>query len=357
MFCITQLFFFFSQVRPSPDNLATGCLSEDVRNRNIRKVETNARIAFVVWIIEICANICIIIAWAVVYGKTTFATLTINMVWYYLILPHTFLMNTSHNKELIVDNGWKTTIRNALSLPMAFKLKNFTQNTKETQYFGDSKQEDPSKIFTISKSKICNQTRLEQPSSFMMGAHRATTSNGVTDSNTNKSQRPILVHDSSSDTTYSEIIRHNLGHRLYYGEQILDRMMNNIMLEESYLHFFQELLKFEETLKVEGSTSEVFHITELNDLPKVKFGKVKCHQMKQTTDSFVYENKKNIFLNGSNNASHEDAEFKTNFILPQSERIDLRRKILKDFHVFCTNEELYNDFLNNLINLEENFIE
>ena len=64
--------FFFSQVRPSPDNLATNCLSQDVRNRNIRRVETNARVAFVVWILEICANICIIIVWAVVYGKTTF---------------------------------------------------------------------------------------------------------------------------------------------------------------------------------------------------------------------------------------------------------------------------------------------
>ena len=357
MFCITQLFFFFSQVRPSPDNLATGCLSEDVRNRNIRKVETNARIAFVVWIIEICANICIIIAWAVVYGKTTFATLTINMVWYYLILPHIFLMNTSHNKELIVDNGWITTIRNALSLPMAFKPYNFTQSIQQVRYFGDFKQEDSSKIFTISNSKISYQTRGKHSGSLIVRGHGITSSNGITDSNTNKSPRPILVHQSSSETTCSDNMRHNRGHRLYVGEQILDRMMNNIMLEESYLHFFHELLKFEEILKVEGSTGREFHIAELNDLPKVKVEKVKCHQMKQTTDSFVCGNKNNIFLNGSNNASHEDVELKANFILPQSERIELRRKILKDFHVFCTNEELYNDFLNSLINLEENFIE
>ena len=48
-------------------------LSKDVRNRNIRKVETNARVAFVIWIMEFGANICIIIVWAIVYRKTTFA--------------------------------------------------------------------------------------------------------------------------------------------------------------------------------------------------------------------------------------------------------------------------------------------
>ena len=40
----------------------------------------------------------------------------------------------------------------------------------------------------------------------------------------------------------------------------------------------------------------------------------------------------------------------------QTEIIDLRRQILKDFHTFCINEEAYNDFVEILISLEEDIV-
>ena len=153
-------FFFFSQVIPSSNNLAANSLSKDVRNRNIRKVETNARVAFVIWIMEFCANICIIIVWALVYGKTSFGTLTVNMIWYYLILPHTFLMNTSHNKELIVDNGWKTTIRNALSFPFSCKSDNTIEDIQPNENLDTSKQDGSVRIATITGSKVSCEDRV-----------------------------------------------------------------------------------------------------------------------------------------------------------------------------------------------------
>ena len=45
------------------------------------------------------------------------------IMWYYIFLPHIFLMNTSHNKDLIVDDGLKTTILNACKLPFQFQLQ------------------------------------------------------------------------------------------------------------------------------------------------------------------------------------------------------------------------------------------
>ena len=41
---------------------------------------------------------------------------------YHLLLPYTFLMNTSHNKNLVVDDGWVTTIQNTLILPIPANL-------------------------------------------------------------------------------------------------------------------------------------------------------------------------------------------------------------------------------------------
>ena len=147
-------------MRPSPGNLAVNCLSEGIRNRNIRKVETNARVSFVIWILEICANACIIIVWALVYGKTSFGTLTVNMIWYYLILPHTFLMNTSHNKELIVDNGWKTTIRNAISFPFSCKSDNTIEDIQRNENLDTSKQDGSVRIATITGSTVSCEERV-----------------------------------------------------------------------------------------------------------------------------------------------------------------------------------------------------
>ena len=140
--------------------MAANSLSKDVRNRNIRKVETNARVAFVIWIMEFGANTCIIIVWAFVYGKTSFGTLTVNMIWYYLILPHTFLMNTSHNKDLIVDNGWKTTIRNALLCPIRFKSDNAIEDIQQNENLDTSKQHGGSRIAIIPHSKISCEDRI-----------------------------------------------------------------------------------------------------------------------------------------------------------------------------------------------------
>ena len=44
-------------------------------------------------------------------------TMTLGIMWFHVILPYTFLMNTSHNKRLVTDEGWWNTIRNTLRLP------------------------------------------------------------------------------------------------------------------------------------------------------------------------------------------------------------------------------------------------
>ena len=41
---------------------------------------------------------------------------------YFVILPHTYLMNTSHNKDRIIDEGLTNTIRNALAIPFDIKM-------------------------------------------------------------------------------------------------------------------------------------------------------------------------------------------------------------------------------------------
>ena len=80
----------------------------------MKLVALNARVTFVVWILETIANISVLTLWMFVYGATSFGTLTNSMMWYYLIISYTFLMNTSYNKDRIIEDGWKIVIMNSL---------------------------------------------------------------------------------------------------------------------------------------------------------------------------------------------------------------------------------------------------
>ena len=333
-------------------------MSEGIRNRNIRKVETNARVTFVVWILEICANVCIIIVWVFVYGKTTFGTLTTNMVWYYLILPHTFLMNTSHNKDLIVENGWKTTIKNAMSLPISFRRNNLIQNIQQKKNLDTSKEDDVSSIAIISHSRIHynDKVKSELPNVSRIQEQEVGSSSVVMDTSSNTIRGPILTRSSSSETTSDEKIECTLGYRVYFGEQILERMMSNIMHENSYMHYFKELLRLDEVLRMDGHAGEDFKIIEFSQISYVKMGKSKSSRSKQVKKSFVYENKSNQFRDTSKKRQNERFEKKVEFAISHTNRIDLRRQTLKDFHTFCTNEETYNDFIEILISLEEDIV-
>ncbi len=91
-------------------------LSETAQNTNVRTVEVSAYVTFVIWILEWCANLSLIIVWRVIYGYTGAHTLITAMVWNHLILPYTYLMNTSDNRNLVVGFGWRNVIKNCLGI-------------------------------------------------------------------------------------------------------------------------------------------------------------------------------------------------------------------------------------------------
>ena len=90
-------------------------------------MKVNANVTFVIWILEWIANVSIYICWILGPNFARYFPEVI-LIWYYIILPHTFLMNTSHNKDLIIDDGLKTTLINAFGLP--FNLNRGDRSTK-----------------------------------------------------------------------------------------------------------------------------------------------------------------------------------------------------------------------------------
>ena len=92
-----------------PGNLAVLSLESDMQQRNVRKVELNAKITFLIWIME-TFSILLLVAVGVIMSMKELASV-INLVIYYVIIPLTFLMNTPDRKDRLIDLGLWTMIR------------------------------------------------------------------------------------------------------------------------------------------------------------------------------------------------------------------------------------------------------
>ena len=111
------------QVEPRPDNFAAKSLRSDIQARNVRKANVNAHVTFVIWIFEsIGYNIC-----HPLLGFTRYQYI-FSIFWYYLLLPNLFLMNTSHNKDRIIDDGFINTIKNGLRIPINLNIASCLQS-------------------------------------------------------------------------------------------------------------------------------------------------------------------------------------------------------------------------------------
>ena len=80
-----------------------------------KKIKVNAQITLVLWLLESFNFVADLIIYAVFQslGKTKF---TQNMVLFLVILPYSYLANTSDNKRRIAEEGWKNVLRNIFSV-------------------------------------------------------------------------------------------------------------------------------------------------------------------------------------------------------------------------------------------------
>ena len=73
-------------------------------------MKVNAQIALVLWLLESFINVLTMVIWGV--GSFGPATLLVNMIQFLIILPYSYLTNTSHNKSRIVEEGWQNVLKN-----------------------------------------------------------------------------------------------------------------------------------------------------------------------------------------------------------------------------------------------------
>ena len=269
-------------------------------------------------------------------------------------------MNTSHNKNLVVDEGWWNTIRNTLGLSKTSpsratqngKSNSSVNNRNDDKYIQlpnprftgtnstsklqknspvieknqESGNEGTRKVFLISAATkyipIPKQTYVnpssyssQQPGTSKMHIDKSKENGMILDT--------CYLHQSIDRMTFDSEDEISLpprkSRRLCIGEEILTHMKTNVNNEIVYAHYLNQLSIFEEDFNDQNAVSNVFEITHITDLPFTK----------------------NLILN---------------LVGTSLERIEERKKILQDLEAHLREDEIYNNFLSSLFDLEESFI-
>ena len=377
LYVLLTLIFICRQVTPSEDNYAPNCLSETVQRRNVRRVKVNAQVTFVIYVVECVANWSIGLFWIFINKKSSNMTGTLGLFWFHVILPYIFLMNTSHNKNLVIDDGWLTTVKNTFGVSENFSVVSFQLGSclfrsstliEMSQIEGNHKMdknnerskvdtkttETNADIYVISKSVetiLLSEKETVQP--INVPSEMPSSSNVES----NKKYRHKKINITNKKVSESDEDRNTpqKSERLCVGEQILSNMLIHINNEEYYLHYLKQLSRFEAKCSKGVGLHEEFNTLQITHLPAPKIFRIKNSNF-QSKDQPNTKHKKNGRYQGkSKNSSDMDDGCHYNLIGKVSDRLEVRKNLFDSFQGCRDNEERYKRFVEKLFDIEERF--
>ena len=367
----------YRHVDPSPDNVAASSLSDVMQRRNMRKVKVNAQVAFATWILETVGQVLIVVLWRLVnLDEHKEIGFTFAVILHYIILPYTLLMNSSHNKDLLIDDGVMNTFRNvfvALTQTRSISsqtgnenkclekcnrqnsksVKQNAKNTKTGSYpsknICQSYENNSSDIYIISRKMESHPDQ----------KHDAYISINIPEGQPCPSVDLRVFNDNQKDKTFAGEIeteaddaRKNLqrSYHLYLAEKILLNMMTNISDEKAYMHYLKLLAQLEDATISINAVSTEFQITPFIPDPYPKQGKIK------TSNRQLRKLKNKMSLTKSKNVDMHTQDLENKFVGTFSKRLTKRKTTLENFKNYCLDEDSYKMFSQAIFDLEESLI-
>ena len=157
-------------MNPTRNPTAEEHLSESSNARNRRKLLVNAQITAVLSFIEVIYFFGYILTISAVRGTSPEAVIILPillMILYLIILPYAFLMNTSHNKNQIIENGWMNIVKNMTNNNSIFASDVFCGSCKEdnTEEEGNKADDLEEMRRSSEKNPVSNSTHQQSISS------------------------------------------------------------------------------------------------------------------------------------------------------------------------------------------------
>ena len=302
-------------------------------------------------------------------------------------------MNTSYNKDRIVDDGWKPVVLNSIVNPFRnttpkdpdkstnnemknLRAKSFLNHKKQakgaTYSFSISREDlqkaplsmvetehnQKIKIFTISKQEsMIDIEDIERNANMPKPCCKP---NHKQEGKFNNAKRDIpndhinTVSDDNNESTGPLT-----SERLRIGEEILFRMLSEVNNEPSYLHYFKQLMAFEDFINDKCSNlNEEFQIKSFSETVN---STKKIYVENSFNQCEVDSSSLKRTIKHSKNRSCKQKVRKThstnvNYVIDVLIRAQLRRDMLKHYKVHCKDEKRYNDYLHSLSEFEEKLL-
>ena len=320
----------------------------------------------------------------------------INLLWfmtlYFILLPYAFLMNTKHNKNRVVEDGWQGVFKNifricSTGVPKPEKdIVNLDQNndsrasrpsdevsSKQTKITGDSNilgtpvlkaistcnklENNGVKIFSISQHEhLCdpmkrnsNMLALNVPMDEQPCSSNMFTLNVPIDEQAcsrNLRIENISINSSSDEEEFVPCT----NDLMYTRYEMLTQMLPSLTRDENiYIEKFKEFVSFEEMLKTGKSTSKFIHTWSR------KKGNLAKNNANDFNNSNEFKHPDNTCFDAEMEECYKSANLE--FIEYSREKIKIRQKsiscLLRHYH---HDETTYHDLLEEFINLEEDFV-
>ena len=263
----------------------------------MRKLLVNAQITATISLIESATSITYIILVAITV-RTNYGTLINLLVLYMIVLPYSFLMNTSHNKERIIEQGWMNIFRNIFGSVL--------------EILGIKGREESGDLLATISNEIHTRTNITGKKLVEEKNNDISNTTSIQNQDTaKKSLDCINIQDleneqPSTSQNIDQVIPREERHSLNV-QNLVSRMKSNIEEEENYIYYFQIYVSYVEKFKngetaleldiksIEERTNEELRIDSkgkngkrsksVNTVPKSKT----IRDISQDRDDFVFK--------------------------------------------------------------------
>ena len=336
--------FLFRRISPATNPIASENLSHDQNEINMKKVKTNAQVTSIVCIIETAG---------VLFNWITFGLIGswISLfILYLILLPYIFLTNTSHNKERIIEYGWKNVVGNFIGrkLRVLTNLFNHFRNKDSVnQIFISNVTSENGEM----KKDNCSDDniKLKTISNSMLDDYPSTSKGQYI---TRQFDRPSTASDTTSDVSYENKPEENV-------ELLVSKMFKSIHDEKVYIQCLKQLIehlypstdheyKLDNRMKIESLPNSVSDIHQQRRTIEYKG--------KQSNPMKTKLNKKARFELVLNADQLECPVFRDHVVQESIHRTSIRDTLLQEIHSNFGNEEKRNSLIEELINEEEKFL-
>ena len=292
--------------------------------------------------IESSSNVTfIVVLWY--FKGTTFFSLLLPLTLYLVILPYAFLMNTSENKNRIVDLGWKNVIRNLFRLSKGSSEdrdehdpKDNEPNTSSGYNTGSGSETQIAKNDQNTVSAISDQSMQPKYSARNTLKDAMSTNPPLSNPKTSASCSGYVnlnVNDLVSDADRYKVSQNLISSMIKCGNK-----------EEDYMSYFKNLVTFREQHKTEC----ILYNIEFPDNHEDNIDKANKSENEAITD------------NGTKDADDIPEKYqRTSQMLKGTiqERTQNRMELLSYIYSLSNDDKKhYNESLERLIDLEEAFI-